>query len=177
IYFKDTNRYWEEQVIHPNYDQYWKSRNISAHMKNVHCAVLSEGGWFDAEDLVRPRNIFHAVAEFNPSTSNKLVIGPWVHGGWASTDGDHLGDINFAAKNSDFYNESILLPFFREHLKDAGDAKLPTAYVFETGSNVWRRYDSWPPKNTQPRTLYLRSDGRLLPEPPSEAQNPSVDTF
>jgi len=171
VYFKDTNRYWDDQAIHPDYDQYWKSRNISAHMKNVHCAVLTVGGWFDAEDLVGPRKIFHSIAEFNPETSNKLVIGPWVHGGWASTDGDHLGDVNFAAKNSDFYNENILLPFFREHLKDAGDAKLPTAYVFETGSNVWRRYDSWPPKNTQPRTLYLRSDGRLLPEAPSEGAN------
>jgi putative CocE/NonD family hydrolase len=171
IYLKDTNRYWDEQVVHPNYDQYWKSRNISAHMKNVRCAVLTVGGWFDAEDLVGPRKIFHSIAQFNPATSNKLVLGPWVHGGWASTEGDHLGDVNFAANNSDFYNEKILLPFFREHLKDAGDAKLPTAYAFETGTNIWRRYDTWPPKDTEPRTLYLRADGRLLPEAPTETTN------
>ena len=171
VYLKDTNRYWDEQVAHPNYDQYWKSRNISAHMKNVHCAVLTVGGWFDAEDLVGPRKIFHSIAQFNPATSNKLVVGPWVHGGWASTEGDHLGDVNFASNNSDFYNEKILLPFFREHLKDAGDAKLPTAYAFETGTNVWRRYDTWPPKGTQQRTLYLRADGRLLREAPTETSN------
>ena len=171
LYFKDTNHYWDDQAVHPNYDSYWKSRNISVHMKNVHCAVLTVGGWFDAEDLVGPAKIFHSVAQFNPTTSNKLVYGPWVHGGWARNDGDHLGDVDFAAKTSDFYNENILLPFFREHLKEAGDAKLPTAYVFETGSNVWRRYDSWPPKDTQPRTLYLRSDGRLLPEAASETAN------
>jgi putative CocE/NonD family hydrolase len=171
MYLKDTNRYWDEQVAHPNYDQYWKSRNISAHMKNVRCAVLTVGGWFDAEDLVGPRKIFHSIAQFNPATSNKLVLGPWVHGGWASTEGDHLGDVNFAANNSDFYNEKILLPFFREHLKDGGDAKLPTAYAFETGTNVWRRYDTWPPKDTQPRTLYLRADGRLLSEAPTETTN------
>ena len=171
IYFKDSNRYWDEQVIHPNYDAYWKSRNISAHMKNVHCAVLTVGGWFDAEDLVGPRKIFQSISQFNPETSNKLVLGPWVHGGWASTEGDHLGDVNFSAKNSDFYNEKILLPFFREHLKDAEDPKLPTAYVFETGSNVWRRYDAWPPKNTQPHTFYVRADGHLLPEAPPETLN------
>jgi len=171
IYFKDTNRYWDDQAIHPNYDAYWKSRNISAHMKNVHCAVLTVGGWFDAEDLVGPRKIFQSISQFNPETSNKLVLGPWVHGGWASTEGDHLGDVNFSAKNSDFYNEKILLPFFREHLKNAEDPKLPAAYVFETGSNVWRRYDTWPPKGTQPRTFYLRADGRLLPEAPAETTN------
>ena len=171
VYFKDTNRYWDDQVIHTDYDQYWKSRNISAHMKNVHCAVLTVGGWFDAEDLVGPRKIFHAVAEFNPEISNKLVIGPWVHGGWASTEGDQLGDVNFSAKNSDFYNEKILLPFFREHLKDAEDPKLPAAYAFETGTNVWRRYDTWPPKGTQPRTLYTHAGGNLSTEAPAETAN------
>ena len=171
LYFKNANRYWDDQVVHPNYDLYWKSRDISAHMKNVHCAVLTVGGWFDAEDLVGPRKIFHAIAQFNPAASNKLVLGPWVHGGWASTEGDHLGDVNFSANNSDFYNEKILLPFFRQHLKDAADAKLPTAYVFETGSNTWRRYDSWPPSNTQNRSLYIHAGGRLLPDVPSESAN------
>jgi putative CocE/NonD family hydrolase len=168
IYFKDKNHYWDDQVAHSTYDQYWKSRNISAHMRNVHCAVLTVGGWFDAEDLVGPGKIFHSIAQFNPETSNKLVLGPWVHGGWARGEGDHLGDVNFAAKNSDFYNEKILLPFFREHLKDAGDAKLPTAYAFETGSNVWRRYDAWPPTHTKPLTLYFRADGRLVSEAPGQ---------
>jgi len=171
LYFKDTNRYWDDQAVHSNYDPYWKSRDISAHMKNVHCTVLTVGGWFDAEDLVGPPKIFHSVAQFNPAISNKLVMGPWVHGGWARASGDHLGDVNFAANTSDFYNEKILLPFFREHLKDAGDAHLPTAYAFETGSNTWRRYDSWPPKTTQPRTLYFRSGGRITTEPPSESAN------
>ncbi len=146
---KEKVSYWDDQVIHPNYDDFWKSRNISAHMKNVHCAVLAVGGWFDAEDLVGPRKIFHSVAEFNPGTSSRLVVGPWVHGGWASTDGDRLGDVDFASKTSDFYNDHILLPFFRQNLKDDGDAKLPTAYTLETGTNVWRKYDSWPPKNTE----------------------------
>lgn len=171
LYLKDTNPYWDDQVAHPNYDEYWKDRNISAHMKNVRCAVLTVGGWFDAEDLVGPGRLFHSLARLSPGIQNKLVYGPWVHGGWAATEGDHLGDVNFAAKNSAFFNENILLPFFREHLKDAGDAKLPTAYMFETGTNVWRRYDSWPPKNAGSRTLYLQANGRLSFDPPIETQN------
>src|SRR5215813_2921373 len=41
------------------------------------------------------------------------------------------------------------------------DAKLPTALMFETGTNVWRRYDAWPPKNVQAKTLQFQSGGRL----------------
>jgi uncharacterized protein len=161
LYMKDTNFYWDDQVQHPNYDDFWKTRDISAHMKNVHCAVLTVGGLFDAEDLVGPYKIFHAVARMSPETPNKIVEGPWVHGGWAGTKGDHLGPVNFAAENSAYFNDHVLLPFFQQYLKDAEDAKLPTALVFETGTNVWRRYDAWPPKNVQTKTLYFHGGGKL----------------
>ena len=158
--------------ITSNYDDFWKARDISMHLKNVNAAVMAVGGWFDAEDLVGPRRVFHKVAELDPNTSDKLVIGPWVHGGWAGTPGDKLGDVDFASKTSDFYNSKILLPFFRQHLKDAPDPKLPTAYVFETGTNVWRQYDAWPPPKTEKRTLYLHDGGKL-----SDAADDSKSTY
>ena len=161
LYMKDTNFYWDDQVQHPNYDEFWKTRDISAHMKNVHCAVLTVGGLFDAEDLVGPYKIFNAVARMSPETPNKIVEGPWVHGGWAGSKGDHLGPVNFAAENSAYFNDHVLLPFFQQYLKDALDAKLPTALVFETGTNVWRHYDAWPPKNVQTKTLYFHAGGKL----------------
>jgi putative CocE/NonD family hydrolase len=168
LYLKDTNPYWDQQVAHPNYDQFWKSRNISAHLKNVRCAVLTVGGLFDAEDLEGPMRVFRSVAAMSPETPNKIVEGPWVHGGWAFTKGDHLGPVDFAGDQSAYFNEQVLLPFFRQYLKDAGDAKLPTALVFETGTNVWRRYDSWPPKNVEARTLYLAAEQKLADEPGKE---------
>ena len=161
LYFKDTNFYWDDQAQHPNYDDYWKARNIAAHLQNVHCAVLTVGGLFDAEDLVGPYKIFNAVAKVSPDAPDMLVEGPWVHGGWAGTAGDHLGPVNFAARNSDYFNEHVLLPFFQHYLKDAADPKLPKALFFETGTNVWRRYDSWPPKNTEAATLYFEAGGKL----------------
>ncbi|HSC45343.1 MAG TPA: CocE/NonD family hydrolase, partial [Candidatus Acidoferrum sp.] len=160
-YLKDSNWYWDDQVRHANYDDYWKARNISTHMKNVHCAVLTVGGLFDAEDLVGPYRLFHAVAQMSPETPNKIVEGPWVHGGWAGTKGDHLGAVNFARDNSAYFNDQVLLPFFRQYLKDGEDAKLPTALVFETGTNEWRRYDTWPPKNVRSKTIYLQAGGKL----------------
>jgi len=161
LYLKDANFYWDDQVQHTNYDDYWKARDISAHMKNVHCAVLTVGGLFDAEDLVGPYRIFNSLARMSPDTSNKLVEGPWVHGGWAGTKGDRLGPVSFAAENSAYFNDQVLLPFFRQHLKDTEDAKLPTALMFETGTNVWRRYDTWPPKNVQAKTLHFLGGGKL----------------
>jgi uncharacterized protein len=173
---KEKISYWDDQVAHSTYDDFWKARNISAHLKNVHCAVLSVGGWFDAEDIVGPQKVFRAVADANPATPTKLVYGPWVHGGWDRTSGETLGDVNFASKTSDFYNEHILLPFFRQYLKGAEDAKLPTAYMFETGTNVWRRYDSWPPKNLQARALYLHAGGLLSFDSANDAQS-SFDEY
>jgi uncharacterized protein len=168
LYLKDSNFYWDDQVQHPDYDEFWKVRDISAHMKNVHCAVMAVGGLFDAEDLQGPYKIFHSVAAMSPNTPDHLVEGPWVHGGWARSKGDHLGPVNFAGDNSAYFNDQVLLPFFQQYLKDAPDAKLSTALVFETGTNVWRRYDSWPPKNTQAKTLYLQAGGKLSFEPAKE---------
>ena len=130
-------------------------------MKNIHCAVLTVGGWFDAEDLQGPFSTFRAIDKNNPGIFNALVVGPWVHGGWARLDGEHLGRVEFAANTGDYYRSNILFPFFEQHLKGSGDAKLPKAYVFETGTNVWRKYSAWPPKNAEAKTLYFHAHGAL----------------
>jgi uncharacterized protein len=161
---------WDDQYKHDTYDDYWKSRDISQHMKNVKCAVLVVGGWYDAEDLEGPYRIFNAVRKFNPETPVTLVEGPWVHGGWARNDGDHLGEVQFNAKTSLYFRSEIQFPFFEHYLK--GRAKtLATAIVFETGTNVWRRFDEWPPKSTTAKTLYLHAGGKLSFDPPMETES------
>ncbi len=170
VYLKDTNVYWDNQAENPAYNEFWKSRNIAAHLKNVKCAVMTVGGLFDAEDIMGPYRVFRAVGESNPSTPNLLVEGPWFHGGWSVVGGgDHLGAVNFSAKNSDYFNEEILLPFFREYLKGGDDPKLAKISIFETGTNVWRRYDSWPPKNVELKKLYFAAKGKLEFEAPKDS--------
>jgi uncharacterized protein len=159
---------WLDQVHHDTYDDYWKARNLANHVKNVHCAVLTVGGWFDAEDLQGPFTLFHAIDRDDPEIFNALVVGPWVHGGWARLDGNHLGRVTFAANTGDYYRKHIIFPFFEQYLKASGDAKLPKAYVFETGTNVWRQYDSWPPKSAEKKTLYLHANGVLSFDPPKQ---------
>jgi putative CocE/NonD family hydrolase len=168
-YLQGKSVLWDDQVHHDLYDDYWKSRNLALHMNNVHCAVLTVGGWFDAEDLSGPLLTYNAIEKSNPGIFNALVMGPWVHGGWATYKGNHLGRVNFASDTADFYRKNILFPFFEQHLKGAGDAGLPEAYVFETGTNLWRKYSAWPPQDAQTKTLYFHAHGELSFEPPSEA--------
>ena len=167
---------WLDQVHHNTYDDYWKARNLAPHMKNIHCAVLTVGGWFDAEDLQGPFSTFHAIDKYNSGTFNALVIGPWVHGGWYRYDGNHLGRVTFASNTGDYYRKNILFPFFEQHLRGKEDAKLPKAYVFETGTNVWRQYSSWPPEKAQQKTLYFHANGGLSFDPPGN-ESPAFDEY
>jgi uncharacterized protein len=166
--FDGSNFLFHDQVSHTTYDDYWKKRDLSLHMKNIHTAVMTVGGWFDAEDLSGPFKTFHAIDEFNPGAVNTLVVGPWTHGGWSIWDGDKLGDVNFGSKTGVFFRAQIQFPFFEYYLKGRNGGPLPKAYVFETGSNVWKKYDAWPPKSAAAKTLYFRAGGRLSFEPPTD---------
>ena len=175
-YLEGKSALWDDQVRHDTYDDYWKARNLAPHMKNIHCAVLTVGGWFDAEDLQGPFSTFHAIDKNNSGIFNALVVGPWVHGSWYRYDGDHLGRVEFASNTGEYYRKNILLPFFEQYLKGSADAKLPKAYVFETGTNVWRKYSAWPPKNAEAKTLYFHAGGGLSFEAPA-AETPAFDEY
>jgi uncharacterized protein len=174
LYLKGSNWLFNDQFKHDTYDDYWKARDLSQHMKNVHCAVLVVGGWYDAEDLSGPYRTFYAINKFNPETNTTLVEGPWVHGGWARSDGSHLGDVEFGSKTSEYFRANIQFPFFEHYLKGKGAAQ-PKAVVFETGTNVWRSFESWPPKAAAPKTLYFHAGGRLSFDAPTEEK--SVDAY
>src|SRR5208282_433892 len=171
LYFKGTNPLWYDQVIHDTYDDYWKVRNLAPHLKNIHCAVLTVVGWFDAEDLAGPFKVYAAIKQNDPGIFNALVVGPWVHGGWARYDGNRLGNVSFGSNTGELFRTEILFPFFEKYLKDGPDPQLPEAYVFETGANSWHKYPAWPPKNAESRTLYLRENGGLSFDPPGKSED------
>ena len=168
-YLKGSNPMWNDNVDHWTFDGHWKERDLVPRMKNVHCAVLTVGGWFDAEDLQGPLSLYKAIGDLNPGTVNLLVEGPWVHGGWGGLDGRKLGNVDFAQDTAKFFRAHILLPFFEKYLKDKPAEELPKAYVFETGTNVWRKYDAWPPRNAVRRRLYLEANHGLGFEAPGNA--------
>jgi len=164
----NSNWLYVDQMKHDTYDDYWKVRDLSQHMKNVKCAVLVVGGWYDAEDLSGPYKTFYSISKFNPETPTTLVEGPWVHGGWARGDGNHLGDIPFNANTAAYFRTNVQFPFFEHYLKGKGAAQ-PKAVVFETGANVWHSLEAWPPKAAAAKTLYFHAGGKLSFDPPTEA--------
>jgi putative CocE/NonD family hydrolase len=160
-YFKNEIPFWNEIMQHGDYDQFWQARNLRPHLKNIRPAVMTVGGWYDAEDLFGALNVYRAVETSSPGAYNILVMGPWYHGGWARSSGEALGNIHFGSDTSDFYRKEIELPFFRHFLKGTVDLNLPEATVFLTGSNQWIRENRWPPRDAKPMNLYLRASWKL----------------
>jgi putative CocE/NonD family hydrolase len=168
-YFKNTVSFWNEMMKHDTYDEFWQSRNLRPHLKAIKPAVMTVGGWFDAENLYGAMQVYGNVARQSPSTPNFLVMGPWRHGQWSRDDGAHLGHIKFDAKTSVDYAKNIETPFFAHYLKGKGDGKFPKAQVFETGANQWRNFDSWPPTESKERSIFLHASGKLTFDPPRES--------
>ncbi|HEU0142789.1 MAG TPA: CocE/NonD family hydrolase [Bryobacteraceae bacterium] len=162
---------WKQLMEHDRYDSFWQARNIRPHLKNIKPAMMTVGGWFDAEDVFGPLAVYQAAEKQSPGANNMLVIGPWSHGGWMGR-GDRLGNARFASETGRFFREQMMFPFFLRHLKDKEDPKLPEAYVFETGRNQWRKHDSWPPGQAAEQTFYFDAGGKLsLKAPGNTAQN------
>jgi uncharacterized protein len=156
--------FWDELMQHPNYDAFWQARNILPHLKKCAPAVMTVGGWFDAEDLYGALNTYAAVEKQNDNF-NIIVMGPWAHGAWAGFSGSSLGSAKFGSDTSPFFQKEIELPFFNHFLKGKGQHGLPEAYMFETGANKWRKFDAWPPKETVKAKLFTHADGKLAFEP------------
>ncbi|MFN7474868.1 MAG: CocE/NonD family hydrolase, partial [Burkholderiales bacterium] len=157
----DKKSLFAEQARNDTYNDYWQSRDISRHLKNIKTAVLTVGGWYDLEDPVGPLKTYREIGKNNKGIFNSLVMGPWSHGGWLRYDGAKLGHVDFGFKTADWYRKNILVPFFEKHLKDKEGVKVAEANVFETGTNVWRQYSQWPPASTQSKMLYLKAGGKL----------------
>ena len=161
-YFQHKNPYWLQNIEHTSYDELWQSRSIWKYLKGIKPAVMTVGGWFDAEDLQGPLRTFDFMEKNSPPAVNMLVMGPWTHGGFARGDGEQVGNVHFGSKTSLFFREHIEFPFFLYHLKGKGDGRFPKAWVFETGANQWRKFDTWPPAGSTARTLYPDSAGKLV---------------
>ncbi|MGI4022298.1 MAG: CocE/NonD family hydrolase [Janthinobacterium lividum] len=174
LYYKDTIRLWNEMLDHPDYDQHWKDRNVLPHLTNIKTATLITGGWYDAEDLYGAINTYKTLVKNNPATPVYFAMGPWVHGGWARGNGDRLGDVSFGAPTAPFYRENIEFKFFSHYLKGT-ELDLQPVSTFETGSNQWKNYKTWPPKEVQEKNLYFLPNRKLSFDAPKT--NASFDSY
>ena len=178
LYLKGTIPFWQDIMQHPHRDEFWQKRALIPHLKKVAPAVMTVTGWYDAEDLYGSFKTYQSIEKQNPNVTSVLVVGPWHHGGWSSVDGDKLGNVTFGSKTAAFYRAEIELPFFEKYLKDEKVAAPAEATVFETGSNVWRTFDEWPPKNVESKQLFLNEKGALsFTQPTQTESNGGFDEF
>jgi putative CocE/NonD family hydrolase len=170
----DSIAFWNDLMNHPNYDDWWKARNTRNFVSNIKPAMLVVGGTFDAEDCFGAWNLYKAIEDKSMNTDNRLVMGPWFHGGWGGrSDGSYIGNVRFGKKTSEFYQRNIEMPFFNFYLKLRGTVHdIAEATVFFSGENEWRRFDKWPSNRMEYKNLFLEADGKL-----SFENNPTKNAY
>lgn len=175
----DSIPFWKDLYAHPNNDDWWKARNTRNFVSNIsaNTTTMVVGGLFDAEDCFGAWNLYKAI-ESKAKNNNKLVMGPWYHGQWASGDGTHLGNVQFDSNTSEWYAYNIEIPFFQFYLKGKGNVNnIAEANIFFSGENKWKQFDQWPPKNVQQEALALRKGGGLSKIVPLIAPYSSYDEY
>ena len=162
-YYGEDNVFWQQLKDHPNYDEFWKSRGIIQHLKDIKPAVMVVGGLFDAEDLDGPFETYEKIEE-RSNNYNTVVFGPWSHGDWARTKGRQaIGNVYFGDNISENYQRDIETKFFNRFLKNETKeaVTLPEAYMYDTGTREWKSYTEWPPKKAEKKTFFLQNNQRL----------------
>ena len=160
-YYNNKSVIWNEYLQHDTYDAYWKARNIRPHLKNINIPVLVVGGWFDAEDLFGALHTYEAIEKQSPANNNRLVMGPWTHGAWASAEWTKFATHEFGSNTSKYFQDSLETVFFNFYLKDKGSFNAAEATIFETGSNQWKNYATWPPANSTAVNYYFNTGNKL----------------
>jgi hypothetical protein len=177
-YFHGKLPTWTNFVNHPNYDSFWTSNALGNQLKPLTVPTMHVGGWWDQEDFYGPLKAYEVLEKSDKNHLNYLVVGPWNHGGWERPEGNQLGNIDFGMPASKYFREKLRAPWFAHFLKDKSDWSQAEAITFETGSNQWMSYDSWPPrKAVTERKLYFGRNGQLSFEPPASNGRQAFDSY
>jgi len=157
---------WVSFATHPAWDSFWQARSLTNIVTRPEVPTLFVGGVWDQEDVLGPQLAYRAAEKADTKNWNHIVLGPWFHGGWNQPGGDSLGPVRFGSNTADYFRANIQRPWFAWYLHGTGNGSFPEAWAFETGENKWHTFDAWPPKNAQPRNIYLRANGKLSFDPP-----------
>jgi uncharacterized protein len=169
---------WNDFVRHPDYDAFWRKLAFAPYLKTSTVPNLNVSGWWDQEDFYGPEKIYELLELNDPHHLNFIVIGPWNHGGWLLPDGSQLGSVKFDQNTSEYFRRNVLAPWFRYWLHGQAQLPLDKALMFETGSDIWRKFDAWPPRrDVTRRNLYFRAGRKLSFNPPPRGDNGQSDQY
>jgi len=176
-YLHGTMATWNDFVAHPNYDSFWKKQAMPYILTRPKVPNLNVAGWWDQEDFYGPMKIYEIMEKDDPDHLNYLVAGPWNHGGWGRGPGGSLGPISFGSDTALYFRKNIEAPWFAYWLKNKGSLPLQEALLFQTGSDTWVKFDSWPPREAKTKRLYFHQQGKLSFDPPTEQAPEPFDSY
>ncbi len=165
-YYGEDCFFWKQLSSHPNYDEFWQRRSIlpplARNEQPIRTNVMTVGGWFDAEDLYGPLNIYQTLEQNHAEMFNCLVMGPWSHGQWSSAaPNTQVGNLDFGLGISEYYQREVELPFFEHFLKGVAQPPAFEALVYDTGRGQWQTFDHWPPRESEPFGMHFGDDQQL----------------
>ena len=151
---------WKLFLDHPAYDRVWSSRGVENALNSVSVPTLTVGGYYDQEDMYGPQEEYAKLEPHDINHENFFVLGPWRHGYWSSSS-QRLGNLNYGEPIGTEFRGQIEAKFFAHYLKDRPGFNLDDTASFQTGSNTWKYYSHFPPKESRPTALYLDGAGLL----------------
>ena len=165
-YFHHKIPTWNSFVDHPNYDAYWQKNSPLSYVSHPYIPMLHVGGYYDQEDINGPQLMYGQMEKKDSFNRNYLILGPWNHGGWGRMKGDSLGKIPFEKNTGDDFRD-MQKEWFDFWLKGIGNGKFNEANCFQTGSDVWKSYNTWPPKESTIKKLYAGANNKCSFEKPT----------
>ncbi|MEO6316029.1 MAG: CocE/NonD family hydrolase [Chitinophagaceae bacterium] len=152
-YFHNKIPTWNNFVQHPNYDDFWQANSPLSYVQSPQIPQLHVGGYYDQEDINGPQLMYRHMEKKDSFNRNHIVLGPWNHGQWSRANADSLGKIDFGGNTAEWF-KVLQKKWFDYWLKGIGDGKFEEAYCFQTGSNQWKTYSTWPPAAAVVQKLY-----------------------
>lgn len=156
-YYKNRLPSWNDFTKHPNYDEFWKRQSLLSWVHTPQIPIMHVGGYYDQEDLNGPQIMYAQLEKKDSFNRNFIVLGPWNHGGWEGRKADSLGQISFGSNTAAWFHDQEK-KWFDYWLRGIGDGKFAEANCFQTGSNTWKSYPTWPPAEAEMKQLYAYAD-------------------
>ena len=139
--------FWNKLVAHPSYDEFWRDQAMDKILaaQPLKVPVMLVHSLWDQEDIYGAMAVYKAI---KPKDTNNdkvfLVMGPWHHG-QEIEDGSTLAALDFKSDTGLYFRQHILRPFLDHYLKDDAPASdVPPVSAFDSGTNEWRKLQSWP---------------------------------